>query len=188
MTIWNRSLTSSIKSKSVVSILIICLPSAFSIWSICCQVFWLCTKLIDIPLLPKRPVRPEAKFSHEFSYDCEISLEHTNTMQIGFHVWFITGWWCSTLVHQWYIIINHHVDLWNVDTTSYHVGRNQDLDIGELEARTSKDHKPRTLSLPDLKASMTVSRSIASFAPCNDATLCPSAVIRFEILSAVCRC
>ena len=50
--------TSSIVSKSVVSIRTICLPVARSICSICCQVALLCTKLTEIPFRPKRPVRP----------------------------------------------------------------------------------------------------------------------------------
>ena len=45
-----------------------------------------------------------------------------------------------------------------------------------------------TFSLPSRKPSMMASRSCASLAPCSDATLCPSAVIRCEMRSAVCRC
>lgn len=35
---------------------------------------------------------------------------------------------------------------------------------------------------------MIASRSRESFAPCKEATLCPSTVIRCEMRSAVCRC
>ncbi len=45
-----------------------------------------------------------------------------------------------------------------------------------------------TFSRPSLKRSMIASLSAASLAPCKDATLCPSTVIRWDILSAVCRC
>lgn len=44
-----------------------------------------------------------------------------------------------------------------------------------------------TLSRPSRKPSMIASRSRESFAPCKEATLCPSAVIRCEMRSAVCR-
>lgn len=50
--------TSSISSRSLVSIRIIFLFSVFSISSICDQVRRSWTKFIEIPLRPKRPVRP----------------------------------------------------------------------------------------------------------------------------------
>ena len=51
--------TSSITSRSPVSTRTICFPVAFSICSICCHVRLSWTKLIEIPLRPKRPVRPD---------------------------------------------------------------------------------------------------------------------------------
>ena len=50
--------TSSIASRSFVSIRTICFPVCRSICSICCQVALSCTKLIEMPFRPKRPVRP----------------------------------------------------------------------------------------------------------------------------------
>ena len=50
--------TSSIASRSFVSMRIICFPVARSISSICCHVALSCTKLIEMPFRPNRPVRP----------------------------------------------------------------------------------------------------------------------------------
>ena len=54
----SRPLTDSISSRSLVSIRTICLPVACSICSICVHVRLSWTKFIEIPFLPKRPVRP----------------------------------------------------------------------------------------------------------------------------------
>ena len=162
------------------------LPNSFSICSICNHVFLSWTKFIEIPLRPNRPVRPDKKMSSEklrfvnaYQYDggkcryrvCHQSLDRSWAASHSWRPCLLVG--CQS--HgQWH-------SLWL---------KPKKVQISICNYNNKKKTKcgKSTLSRPSRNPSMIASRSRESFAPCREATLCPSTVIRCEMRSAVCRC
>jgi len=101
------------------------LPRAFSICSICNQVFLSCTKLIEMPFRPKRPVRPNFRRRRQCKNNI-VSL--TDAVDVGLNVRsFIRAF--DTFIHEGKIVVDHHVDLENINSSSDDIGSNQNLDM-----------------------------------------------------------
>jgi hypothetical protein len=57
--------------------------------------------------------------------------QRTDSMDVRFHIWPLI---CApvSLIHEWEVIINHHVNLKNIDSPGNHIRRNEDLKIDYL--------------------------------------------------------
>src|SRR5712671_4253463 len=103
-------------------------PVAFSIASIWDHVFLSCTKLIDIPLRPKRPVRPgkPCALSTE-TVCCHGRWDSTDAVDVRFNIWLLvyTATCSLAIIHQGQIIVHDHVDLQHVDSAGNHVRGNE---------------------------------------------------------------
>ena len=126
--IQSHARTSSMTSRSVVSMRVMPLPVAFSISSIWAHVLLSCTKLIEIPLRPKRPVRPgksRAPSTTAFVYHHR-GRPRTNAVNIRLNIWpRVTTTTCTLAIgHEGQIVVHYHVDLQHVDSARDHVCRN----------------------------------------------------------------
>ncbi len=98
-----------------------------------------------------------------------VHLRQTDTVNISLDIRSLIGAF-DTLVYQGKIVVDHHINLKDIDPSGDDIRGNQNLKVQFL-LHFADIIEEQTFSRPSRNRSIIASRSAASLAPCKEATL-----------------